>query len=66
MSSAWLQFARFGDPGHPGLPPWPPYALDIRPTMIFDDECRVALDPYGDRRRVWSRLRTGEHLMTGS
>jgi para-nitrobenzyl esterase len=54
MSRAWLAFARTGNPNHGGLPEWPSYSVEQRPTMIFDNECRVMNDPYRDERLAWS------------
>jgi para-nitrobenzyl esterase len=54
MSRAWLAFARTGNPNHGGLPEWPPYSVEQRPTMIFDNECRVMNDPYRDERLAWT------------
>jgi para-nitrobenzyl esterase len=45
MSSAWLAFARHGDPNHPGIPTWTPYSPRDRTTMVFDAPCHVAEDP---------------------
>lgn len=53
MSRAWLAFARTGNPNHEGIPKWPPYSTETRPTMIFDDQCKVENDPYGAERRAW-------------
>jgi len=44
MMGAWTSFARTGVPEAAGLPAWTPYD-DNRPTMIFDDECRIEHDP---------------------
>jgi para-nitrobenzyl esterase len=55
MSRAWLAFARSGDPNHAGIPQWPAYSTTMRPTMIFDRECRVANDPLGEERKAWMR-----------
>ncbi len=53
MSRAWLAFARSGDPNHSGIPNWPGYSAEQRATMIFDNQCAVANDPYGAERRAW-------------
>ena len=52
MSSAWIAFARSGDPNIDGLPQWPPYDLKHRATMIFDSESRVQNDPYSEIRLI--------------
>ncbi len=41
MSSAWLQFARTGNPNHPGLPHWPEFTEAKKSTMVFDNACVV-------------------------
>ena len=46
MSSAWLAFARTGDPG------WRPYDAQTRATMIFDVESQIVEDPLSDVRKV--------------
>jgi len=51
MHSAWLAFARDGDPG------WSGYELSTRPTMMFDLESAVAADPRGEERRMWEGVR---------
>jgi para-nitrobenzyl esterase len=45
MADTWIQFARTGDPNHPSLPHWSPFAAGAAPTMIFDDETRLELNP---------------------
>jgi len=52
VSDAWIAFARSGDPNHPGLPAWPKFDPAAGPTMIFDDQCRVANDPDREERRA--------------
>ncbi|HEY5411916.1 MAG TPA: carboxylesterase family protein, partial [Caulobacteraceae bacterium] len=49
MSTAWVAFARHGDPNQGGsaLPYWAPYSPGSRAVMSFDDECRLELDPDG-------------------
>jgi para-nitrobenzyl esterase len=55
MSSAWVAFARTGDPSHPGLPQWTPYDNTRRATMIFNNECKLVDDPHGaEQRMLWS------------
>jgi para-nitrobenzyl esterase len=53
MSRAWLAFARTGNPNHDGIPNWPPYSTEQRPTMIFDNQCKVENDPYRAERIAW-------------
>jgi para-nitrobenzyl esterase len=56
LASAWVAFARTGNPNHPGIPPWPIYAPDTRPTMVFDTETRVENDPLRDLRLLWEGM----------
>ena len=52
MSSAWIAFARSGNPNTKELPPWPAYNLENRATMVFNVESRVQNDPYSEIRRI--------------
>jgi para-nitrobenzyl esterase len=52
VSDAWLAFARTGNPNVPTLPQWPAFDAANRPTMIFDNESRVELDPIREQRRI--------------
>jgi para-nitrobenzyl esterase len=45
MSTAWVSFARTGDPNHGGLPHWPAYDTASRAAMYFDVACQVRLHP---------------------
>lgn len=54
MSRVWLAFAKTGNPNCERIPEWPRYSAEQRPTMIFDNECRVENDPFGAERRAWS------------
>jgi len=39
--SAWVNFARHGNPGNPALPDWPACKPGDEATMIFDKVCEV-------------------------
>jgi len=41
MFSAWIAFARNGNPGCPALPDWPACTPDQEPVMVFDRECTL-------------------------
>lgn len=56
LASAWVAFAKTGNPNHPGLPEWPAYAPETRPTLIFDKETRVENDPLHDLRLLWEGM----------
>jgi para-nitrobenzyl esterase len=58
VSASWATFARTGNPGHKTISDWPTYTAGKRATMVFDDTCRVADDPDGEVRPVWSKLAT--------
>ncbi len=44
MTTAWIEFAKKGDPNHPGIPAWEPTTADHVVTMCFDRECEVKTD----------------------
>ena len=48
VSSAWIRFARTGNPG------WAAYTTTKRSTMMFDDPSRVVDDPRGEQRRLFA------------
>jgi hypothetical protein len=41
MSSAWIAFARAGNPNNKALPHWPAYDVNNRATMIFNLDSRL-------------------------
>jgi para-nitrobenzyl esterase len=51
MATAWVNFARTGNPGQPGLT-WTPSDPTRCQTMVFDNRCRMVDDPEGDLRRI--------------
>jgi para-nitrobenzyl esterase len=56
MSSAWIAFARTGDPNVKQLPKWPAYDITRRATMTFNDVCAVRDDPGGEERAAWRQI----------
>jgi para-nitrobenzyl esterase len=57
MSAAWAAFAKSANPNHKGLPNWPVFDMKTRPTMVFDNTCKVVNDPYGAERRAFDAVR---------
>ena len=58
MSSAWIAFARDGNPNVKELPAWPAYDPTRRSTMLFNDVCEVREDPGAAERIVWREIET--------
>ena len=51
MTTAWVNFARTGNPSQPGLV-WTPSDATRCQTMVFDNRCHMMDDPEGDLRRI--------------
>jgi para-nitrobenzyl esterase len=51
MATAWVNFARTGNPSQPGLT-WMPSDPNRCQTIVFDNDCRMVDDPEGDLRRI--------------
>ncbi|HKB44157.1 MAG TPA: carboxylesterase family protein, partial [Chitinophagaceae bacterium] len=45
MSSAWINFAKTGNPNVKKLPGWPQYSSQTGAVMIFDNKCGVKNNP---------------------
>jgi para-nitrobenzyl esterase len=56
MSSAWVAFARTGNPNHPKLPKWVPYDNTRRATMIFNTQSVLINDPYSSEQHLLRSL----------
>lgn len=41
VASAWVNFAKYGDPNYAGLPAWPSCKPGDVATMILDEHCRL-------------------------
>jgi para-nitrobenzyl esterase len=50
MSATFAAFARTGNPNNKLIPKWSPFNLQTRTLMIWNNECRVADDPFKDQR----------------
>ncbi|MBI3735653.1 carboxylesterase family protein [Candidatus Sumerlaeota bacterium] len=50
MSEAWIHFARSGDPNHAALPKWEAFSAEKCPTMVFDNECALRINPDTEER----------------
>ena len=55
MSSAWIAFAKTGNPGNPVSGSWPAYR-DTRAVMVFDNQSKVVNDPHGAERHLWATV----------
>jgi para-nitrobenzyl esterase len=56
LSSAWVAFARSGNPNTAVLPTWPTYDTERRATMMFDVSTRVENDPRAELRQFWQQM----------
>ena len=52
ISTAWVSFARTGNPNHNDLTHWPKYTSERRATMQFDSTCAVRNDPESQGLRL--------------
>ena len=54
VSSAWINFAKTGNPNALGLPKWPAYNPETGATMLFDVQCTVRNHPDGELLKLAS------------
>lgn len=59
MFTAWVLFAKNGNPNGGSLPEWPLFDGNTRKTMIFDLESIIQSDPQKDRR-LWDSMTSRE------
>ena len=55
ISTAWVNFARTGNPNHDGLPHWPTYTAERQATLYFDTPCEVRNNPEGEGLRLMAQ-----------
>ena len=56
VSSAWVAFARTGNPSHAGIPQWPAFNASQRATMLIDNEWKVVSDANREERLAMTKL----------
>jgi para-nitrobenzyl esterase len=54
--AAWVAFVKNGNPNNAALPEWPRYDAGQRPTMLFDEPCRVENNPRVDEIALWDSV----------
>jgi para-nitrobenzyl esterase len=57
LMTAFVAFARTGNPNNPRMPEWKPYDTAARATMTIDVKCRAVDDFHGADRLAGSELR---------
>jgi para-nitrobenzyl esterase len=53
LASAFLAFAKSGDPNNAQIPTWPAFDATQRSTLVFDRDTRVERDPHSALRKLW-------------
>jgi para-nitrobenzyl esterase len=56
FASAWVAFAKTGDPNNSKIPTWPAYDATKRATMLFDNDPRIENDPRSEIRKFWDQM----------
>jgi para-nitrobenzyl esterase len=57
VSSAWVSFARTGNPNNPKIPNWAAFDTKTRNIMIIDDQFKAVSDPLRETRLAIIELR---------
>ncbi|HEY0800029.1 MAG TPA: carboxylesterase family protein [Steroidobacteraceae bacterium] len=53
LASAFLAFAKTGNPYNSHIPQWPRFDTSQRATLVFDRDTRIECDPHGTLRKLW-------------
>ena len=56
LSSAWVAFAKTGDPNNSRIPPWPTFDAKTRATLIIGTPTHLENDPRSEIRNFWERM----------
>jgi para-nitrobenzyl esterase len=56
LGSAYIAFAKTGNPNNPNIPQWSSYNVAERQVMIFDNQTRLEKDPNAGLRLMWDQL----------
>jgi para-nitrobenzyl esterase len=56
LASAWVAFAKTGNPNNPALPEWPEWEPDQRVAMIFDINTRAVARPHARLQELWREV----------
>jgi para-nitrobenzyl esterase len=56
LSSAWVAFAKTGNPNNSRIPPWSTYDAQTRATMLFGTPTQQVNDPRGEMRKFWEQM----------
>jgi para-nitrobenzyl esterase len=56
ISSAWVAFARNGNPSNPVTGSWASYNLGSRPTMVFSSKTALVNDPNSTNRKLFMEM----------
>jgi para-nitrobenzyl esterase len=59
MSSAWVRFAKTGNPNGPGLPKWPSYRHDSEQHLEFGDTIRTGSRLFAAELDFWKEVWEG-------
>ncbi len=56
LSSAWVAFAKTGNPNNSRIPPWSTYNAQTRATMLFGTPTQQVNDPRAEMRKFWEQM----------
>jgi para-nitrobenzyl esterase len=56
LSSAWVAFAKTGNPNNSRIPPWSTYDAQTRATMLFGTPTQQVNDPRAEMRKFWEQM----------